>query len=127
MEHHVPRLPELMTNFWVTERHRGGLPARRHSAPNADFVLCGGPRSCWPARGRSTGLCVPRPGWPLSVSWQVGRSRAGPARQCSSATRTSFAAPGSDEPGSGHRDARQPRPKTCTGRWRCQGRGLGPL
>jgi len=93
----------------------------------ADFVLCGGPRSCWPARGRSTGLCVPRPGWPLSVSWQAGRSRACPARQCSSATRTSFVAPWSDEPGYGHRDARQPRPKMCTGRWRCQGRGLGPL
>jgi hypothetical protein len=39
MEHHVPRLPELMTNFWVTERHRGGLPARRHSAPNAEYAL----------------------------------------------------------------------------------------
>ena len=34
------------------------------------------------------------PGWLLSVSWRVGRSRALPARQCSSATRTSFVAPG---------------------------------
>jgi len=24
-----------MTNFWVTERHRGGLPARRHSAQSS--------------------------------------------------------------------------------------------
>jgi hypothetical protein len=33
-----------MTNFWVTERHRGGLPARRHSAPNdADYERLGSP------------------------------------------------------------------------------------
>jgi hypothetical protein len=53
-------------------------------------------------------LCVPRPGWLLSVSWRAGRSRAFPARQCSSATRTSFVASGSDEPDRGGRDARQP-------------------
>jgi hypothetical protein len=37
MEHQVPQLPELMTDFRVTQRHRGGLPARGNSAPNADY------------------------------------------------------------------------------------------
>jgi hypothetical protein len=41
-------------------------------------------------------LCVPRQGWLLGVSWRVGPSRAFPARQCPSATRTSFVASGSN-------------------------------
>ena len=64
------------------------------------------------------------PGWLLSISWRAGRSRLFPAWQCSSATRTSFVASGSDEPGRGCRDARQPRPEMCAGRWRCRGRDL---
>ena len=40
--------------------------------PSADFVLCGGPRSCWPARGKSTGYACPARDGLLSVSWPVG-------------------------------------------------------
>ena len=36
MEHQVPQLPELMTNFRVTQRHRGGLPAR---GPPRAYIL----------------------------------------------------------------------------------------
>ena len=68
-------------------------------------------------------LCLPRPGWLLGVSWRVGLSRA--FRQFPSATRTSFVAPGSGEPGRACRDGRQPRPGMCAGRWRCRGRDLG--
>jgi hypothetical protein len=39
MEHQVPQFPELITDFRVTQRHRGGLPVRGESAPNADSVF----------------------------------------------------------------------------------------
>jgi hypothetical protein len=34
MEYQAPQRLELMTNFRVTQRHRGGLPAQGNSAPN---------------------------------------------------------------------------------------------
>jgi hypothetical protein len=41
MEHQVLQLRKLMTDFRVTQRHQGGLPARGNSAPNADSAGCG--------------------------------------------------------------------------------------
>ncbi len=35
----VPRLPNPMTTFLVTQRHRCHMPARDNSAPNAEYLV----------------------------------------------------------------------------------------
>ena len=88
MEHQVPQLPELMTTFRVTRRHRGGLPARGDSARNADSLLLDALDPCRRVECLSAGSVA-------RAAPAVGRRRAALVTERDHhATRTSSPGPG---------------------------------
>ena len=90
---------------------RNCRPVRQQSRSNRSTLCSVAVRGAGGRRAVDRPLCVSRPGWLLGVSWRVRPSRARPARQCPSATLTSFVVSGQTG---------------RAGRWRCRDRDLGP-